>query len=87
MAFQKGDVVKVWSLQSFSGGGFLDGVEAIVSQDQIGRSVLVAVERNIGGRVKVDPSYEVYPRQLELIHRPSNLPSNFQQLISHLKST
>ena len=34
--FKKGDRVKVWSLQSFSGGGFLKGEPAFVKQDQYG---------------------------------------------------
>lgn len=85
--FQKGDIVKVWSLQSFHGGGFLKGVEGIVAQNyNPGDSVFVSVERKIDGVVKVDPHYEVYEQQLELVHRPKSLPSNFSELIYHLKS-
>ncbi len=65
--YKKGDAVKVWSLQSFHGGGFLKGREGIVSQDQTSGSVLVAVERKISGEDIVDTSYEVYPEQLRLI--------------------
>ena len=83
--YKKGDVVKVWSLQSFYGGGFLEGVEGIVQQDQHGSSVLVAVERNIDGVMRIDPSYEVYDKQLELVHRPKSLPGNFRDFISKLK--
>ena len=65
--YSKGDAVRVWSLQSFSGGGFLNGRKGIVSQDQVGGSVLVAVERKLHGEDMVDTSYEVYPEQLKLI--------------------
>jgi hypothetical protein len=64
--FKKGDRVKVWSLQSFSNGGFLYGEDAIVRQDQIGKSVVLIVPRNFGGTYKVDPSYEVYAEQCKL---------------------
>jgi hypothetical protein len=85
--FKEGDIVKVWSLQSFHGGGFLKGVEGIVTQDCTGGgSVFVTVERNINGVMKVDPYYEVYEQQLEFVHRPKSRPSNFQQLIYDLKS-
>lgn len=65
--FKKGDKVRVWSLQSFSGGGFLNGAEAVVRQSQMGESVILAVFRNIGGEQKLDTSYEVYAKQCELI--------------------
>ena len=66
--YKKGDAVKVWSLQSWSCGGFLDGREAVVKQDQNnGQSVFVSVVRNFSGEMKLDPSYEVYAKQLELI--------------------
>ena len=84
--YKAGDVVKVWSLQSFHGGGFLDGVEGIVKQDQIGSSVLVAVVRKIDGKDRVDPSYEVYEQQLELVHRPKKAINDLQELINKLKS-
>jgi hypothetical protein len=65
--YKKGDIVKVWSLQSFFGGGMINGREGIVSQDQgKGKSVLVAVKRTISGESQIDPSYEVYPQQLKL---------------------
>ncbi len=64
--YKKGDVVKVWSLQSFFGGGFLKGEKAIVRQNQTGDSVIICVVRNIEGEYKVDTSYEVYDKQLEL---------------------
>jgi hypothetical protein len=83
--YKAGDIVRVWSLQSFSGGGFLEGVEGVVRQDQVGSSVLVAVERMINGRLQVDPSYEVYARQLELVHRPEVVPVNLRELIHRLK--
>lgn len=84
--YKQGDVVKVWSLQSFHGGGFIEGTEGVVKQDQMGKSVLVAVPRAIDGKMKVDPSYEVYEQQLELVHRPKKLPDSFQELIHRLKS-
>jgi len=68
MKFKKGDRVKVWSLQSFSHGGFLKGEPAFVKQDQgDGDSVILCVVRKINGEYKVDESYEVYDRQCELI--------------------
>jgi len=84
--YKQGDVVKVWSLQSFHGGGFLEGVEGVVKQNQIGSSVIVAVPRKIDGKMQVDPSYEVYEQQLEFVHRPKKLPDGFQELIHRLKS-
>jgi len=71
--FKKGDRVKVWSLQSFNQGGFLNGEPAIVRQSQTGDSVILAVVRNFDGVYKVDESYEVYAKQCELITDPSDL--------------
>ena len=67
--YEMGDVVKVWSLQSFHGGGFLKGATAIVMQDQHGEdgSVLVTVERNFNGERMLDKSYEVYVQQTQLV--------------------
>lgn len=67
--YKEGDVVKVWSLQSFFGGGLINGREGVVSQDQHPKSesVLVAVERKRDGKDVIDPSYEVYAQQLELV--------------------
>lgn len=80
--FKRGDVVKVWSLQSFNGGGFLDGETAIVRQDQgaSARSVLLIVTRNLKTSINrdrwkhslhyaLDTSYEVYDKQIELIKK------------------
>lgn len=73
--FKRGDIVKVWSLQSFHGGGFIDGKKGIVRQDQTGNSVLVIVHRkvNLGKPFphnnSIDSSYEVYARQLELVQK------------------
>ena len=87
MKYKKGDVVKVWSLKSFYHGGFLQGSEAIVSQDQIGPSVFISVERNFNGEIKVDPSYEVYDKQLELVAKASDgLINEFRQLIKRIKN-
>lgn len=85
--YKRGDVVKVWSLQSFDEGGFIDGREGVVKQDQNGgKSVIVAVERNIGGVMKLDPSYEVYAQQLELVHSPSRAVTGIGDVIEWLKS-
>lgn len=67
MYYKRGDIVRVWSLQSFSHGGFLNGEIAIVRQDQTGSSVLLIVSRNIKGTHMLDLSYEVYVKQIELV--------------------
>jgi len=64
---KKGEQVRVWSLQSFFGGGFLNGVVAEVKQDQMGNSVLLRVVRNLNGKKCVDESYEVYREQCKRI--------------------
>lgn len=72
MLYKRGDVVKVWSLQSFDGGGFLEGEEGVVFQDQsVGGSVFVTVKRRFDGEDKIDPDYEVYSEQLRLVHKAS----------------
>ena len=69
--YKQGDVVKVWSMQSFFGGGFLNGAIAIVRQNQIGNTVLLIVSRRIELKImnskkrnisihSLDTSYEVY---------------------------
>lgn len=72
--YLRGDLVKVWSLQSFYGGGFIKGKLARVTQSvgsQKGGSVLLIVERkiNINGKSfdGIDLSYEVYCQQTEFI--------------------
>jgi hypothetical protein len=66
--YKRGDRVKVWSLQSFSHGGFLNGEPGIVRQDQNdGSSVLVILTRKINGQYMLDSSYEVYDKQIELV--------------------
>lgn len=65
--FKKGDRVRVWSLQSFEHGGFLNGEPAFVAQSQVGDSVFLSVVRNFDGVYKLDKSYEVYARQCELM--------------------
>lgn len=66
--YKKGDLVKVYSLQSFFGGGFLNGNLCVVYQDQNGSSVLVTVSRNFGSmNYRLYFSYEVYEKQLEKI--------------------
>ena len=64
---KKGDRLLVWSLQSFSYGGFLNGEPAFARQDSIGDSVLVCVIRNYKGEYKIDEHYEVYNKQVELV--------------------
>lgn len=74
--FKRGDRVKVWSLQSFSYGGFLEGEPGLVRQDQgSGKSVLVILTRKINGEYMLDSSYEVYAQQVELV-APATLDSN-----------
>lgn len=77
--FKRGDNVKVYSMQSFKGGGFLNGVDGVVSRDQMeGGSVLVSVMRVMrdtrGSANYIDPSYEVYPQQLRLLVRAEDMP-------------
>ncbi len=62
--YKKGDLARVYSLQSFFEGGFLNGDLCIVSQDQNdGSSVLVTVSRNFGEMIyRLDFSYEVYDK-------------------------
>ena len=71
--YRKGQLVKVWSLQSFHGGGFLNGAEAVVRQDQVGDSVILAVVRNMDGTYKLDKSYEVYAKQCEPLEEEAPL--------------
>jgi len=61
--YKKGDKVRVWSLQSFHGGGFLNGEPAIVRQSQTGDSIILCVIRNFNGNYILDNSYEVYAKQ------------------------
>ena len=60
---KKGQRVLVWSLQSFKGGGFLNGEPAFARQTENGDSVILCVIRNINGRSVIDESYEVYIQQ------------------------
>lgn len=64
--FKTGDRVKVWSLQSFHGGGFLCGEPGFILQDESGASVFVCLFRNIRGHVVFDESYEVYVEQVKM---------------------
>jgi hypothetical protein len=66
---KKGDRVLVWSLQSFSNGGFLKAEPAFLRQSQNGDSVLLCVIRNFGGEYKIDEGYEVYEKQVELAEK------------------
>lgn len=80
--FKKGDKVKVWSLQSFHYGGFLNGKDAVVFQDQNdGGSVLVSVERKMMHKEdEIDPTYEVYPEQLKLIESSPPNPTHEERM-------
>jgi len=64
---KKGDRLLVWSLQSFSDGGFLKGEPAFARQDTYGDSVILCVIRNFNGNYKIDESYEVYIKQVEQV--------------------
>lgn len=67
---EKGDRVLVWSLQSFSHGGFLNGEPAFVRQNTNGSdSVILCVIRNFDGENKIDESYEVYIKQVEMVNK------------------
>ena len=77
--YRTGDIVKVWSFQSFSGGGFINGKIAIVRQDQTtDNSVLLIVSRKPDNRLVherfkglyvLDTTYEVFVGQTEFITR------------------
>jgi len=64
---KKGDRVLVWSLQSFSNGGFLNGEPAFARQSSNGESVILCVIRNFNGEYKIDERYEVYIKQVEIV--------------------
>lgn len=73
-----GDIVKVWSFQSFSNSSSLNGELAIVREDQSSKSVLliVALKPNpkrvnpcFAGCYALDICYEVYQRQIELVQK------------------
>ncbi len=75
---KKGQRVLVWSLQSFNGGGFLNGEPAFVSQSTTdGGSVLLCVIRNVGGRLVIDESYEVYQQQVRVVDK-ENWPACYK---------
>jgi len=68
--YKKGDVVKVYSLQSFFGPGFYKGTTGYVRQDQYGGSVLICfpyLKPTPGGSKRARESYEVYPQQLRFV--------------------
>ena len=67
---EKGQRVLVWSLQSFHGGGFLNGAPAFVKQSVTDSgSVILCVIRNIGGKMVIDESYEVYQQQVMIVDK------------------
>ncbi len=72
----RGDLVRVWSFQSFFDGGFINGRLARVKQNvtaEPNTSVILIVERKISKNDKsnsfngIDVSYEVYCQQIEFI--------------------
>lgn len=67
--FKTGDRVKVWSLQSFAGGGFLCGEPGFIRQDGCGPSVFVCLFRKINGRRSFDETYEVYTEQVKKVSK------------------
>jgi len=89
--YEMGDVVKIWSLQSFFHGGFLKGQIGIVFQDQHSEdgSVLVSVLRNIGGDQMIDSSYEIYNQQVQLVQKTDETRKEnvkwFKNLLSELR--
>jgi hypothetical protein len=66
---KKGDRVLVWSLQSFSNGGFLKGEPAFLRQSENGNSIILCVIRNFGGEDKIDENYEVYREQVVKVEK------------------
>ena len=72
---RKGQRVLVWSLQSFHGGGFLEGEPAFVRQDSSGSSVILCVVRKKGSSLQIDESYEVYTKQIEVVDKCNWLAS------------
>lgn len=71
---KKGDRVLVWSLQSFSQGGFLCAEPAFLRQssnsvNSKNNSVILCVIRNFDGEYKIDTSYEVYIKQIEKVEK------------------
>lgn len=66
---KKGQRVRVWSLQSFSQGGFLNGEPGFIRQDQYCGSVFVTLIRNFEGVDTIDECYEVYPQQIKKVKK------------------
>lgn len=92
--YKMGDVVKVWSLQSFNGGGFLKGRIAVVFQDtrdsKEEQSVLLIVDRKNKSINMLDSTYEVYTRQTELVKKATpEMRENvqwFKSLLSQIRT-
>lgn len=59
-----GDAALVWSLQSDSHGGFIEGKACTVVGFGDDGTILVSVERQFGFESRVDPRYAVWPEQL-----------------------
>ena len=83
--FKKGDIVKVWSLQSFSGGGFLNGEHAFVRQSQKGDSVILCVVRKSNDGYALDKAYEVYAKQCELVTESNNKTNSYDKARQELE--
>lgn len=63
--YQKGDRVRVWSLQSWEGRGFIKGELATVTQKQIGSSILVRFDKDKYNPPPEHATYEVYAEQVK----------------------
>ena len=73
---KKGQRVLVWSLQSFSGGGFLRGEPAFLAQSTTdGGSLILCVMRKKNGNLVLDDSYEVYQEQVRVVGK-ENWPAS-----------
>ncbi len=84
MLYKKGDLARVYSLQSFFNGGLLNGEPCIVYQDQYASSVLVIVNRNFNGKYRPDFSYEVYPEQLRITKTFGRMSHYYKKEINSL---
>lgn len=78
---KKGQRVLVWSLQSFHGGGFLNGAPAFLRQSSDGSgSVVLCVIRNMRGNSVIDESYEVYQQQVQIVEK-CNWPADIKLIM------
>lgn len=85
MKYKKGDKVRVWSLQSWGGGGFINGSEGYITQDQIGSSVMVALVRKKDGIYQLDTSYEVYAEQCKPMDASHGEETDYKSALKKLR--